>query len=123
MAEFHHSSLAPDASDIGDILRRKRRMRPRRACQPCRYRKVNALTKTPCQSCSEPGHPELCSYDHLPKRVDAGQPTIAFSARSSDRWTPSRVEWDEMCRRLSALERRFQHLQPDDAESLDQCKI
>jgi hypothetical protein len=53
----------------------KRKSRSQRVCQPCRLRKVKCTYETPCRTCIERGHPELCHY--LPevssKRARAGK--------------------------------------------------
>ena len=93
----------PDAiPDDSSILRGKRKRRPQRVCQPCRLRKVKCTYETPCNSCVQREHPELCLYDSdvLPKRVNTGPPT-----EDGEAWLPSKQEWYEMRDRLASVDR------------------
>ena len=104
------------------ILRRKRKTRPQRACHPCRLRKVKCDYQTPCKTCVERDHPELCSKEEdqpPPKRVNAGpSPSYPLHNESEEMWTPSRSEWYQMCSTLSSVERSLQELRQDMAKLL-----
>jgi len=116
-------SPAPDgqleATAIDSVLRKKRKRRAQRVCQPCRSRKVRCTCETPCRSCLERGHPELCLYDAdapVPsKRVNASPQTD-----NSERWLPSKQEWHDMSDRLADIERLLRELvKPVPKRSLD----
>jgi hypothetical protein len=113
MAEFHQPHLTPETSDIADILRRKRKARPQKACQPCRIRKVKCTYETPCHTCVERNHPELCAYEPLPKRVNSGpySPTIGGGGVVAESWQPTRLEWEHTQQRLASLEQTVRTLQ------------
>lgn len=49
-----------DTSRISELLKRKRRTRGIKSCFPCRHRKVRCDGNTPCSSCVQRHHPELC---------------------------------------------------------------
>ncbi|KAJ5779104.1 Transcription factor [Penicillium paradoxum] len=49
-----------DTSRISELLKRKRRTRGIKSCFPCRHRKVRCDGNTPCSSCIQRHHPELC---------------------------------------------------------------
>jgi hypothetical protein len=102
----------PRASDLSALLRRKRKTRPQRACQPCRLRKVKCNYNVPCTTCVERHHPELCSIENdeqPPKRSAAA----ASAADSDEPWTPSKSEWYQMCTSLSSVEQSLRQLQHD----------
>jgi hypothetical protein len=72
------------APELDDLLRQKRKTRPQKACQPCRIRKVKCSYETPCRTCVDRDHPELCSYERPAKRVNFGPgPTLSASHDSS----------------------------------------
>jgi hypothetical protein len=112
MAEFHRPQITPEASDIADILRRKRKARPQKACQPCRIRKVKCTYETPCHTCVERNHPELCAYEPLPKRINSTpySPTLGNVGES---WRPTRLEWEQTQQRLASLEQTVRALQSE----------
>jgi hypothetical protein len=112
MADFQQPHITPEISDIADILRRKRKARPQKACQPCRIRKVKCTYETPCHTCVERNHPELCAYEPLPKRVNSApySPTIGSVGES---WKPTRFEWEETQLRIASLEQTVRALQEE----------
>lgn len=96
-----------DDESLIDILRTKRKAVSRqKVCQPCRLRKVRCSYDTPCKSCIERGHPELCIYadDPNPKRVFTDlAPNSPPKPPDEDRWSPSRQEWLEMRQDLRSV--------------------
>jgi len=103
----------PEADAIDALLRKKRKRRTQRVCQPCRLRKVKCTYETPCQSCTERGHPELCIYDSdlAAKRVQTHMATpLDPPAEDSERWLPSKQEWREVCDRLATVDRLLRDL-------------
>lgn len=50
-------------TELKSILRERQLSRIRRACLPCRERKVRCNHQVPCQTCVKRGHSDLCSYD------------------------------------------------------------
>ena len=74
---------ARDASQIDQILRRKRKARKARVCYPCRQRKVKCDYGTPCQRCIDREHPELCSYQQTPKTRSLDLNLVSSSADSA----------------------------------------
>ncbi|KAL7952683.1 hypothetical protein V8C34DRAFT_322685 [Trichoderma compactum] len=49
-------------SEYNLMLVMRRRLRPAKACYPCRRRKVKCNLSQPCESCNIRGHPDLCDY-------------------------------------------------------------
>ena len=49
-------------SDLRRVLRQRQLARNRRACLPCRERKVRCDHQQPCQTCLKRGHADLCFY-------------------------------------------------------------
>ncbi|KAF5690471.1 hypothetical protein FDENT_3855 [Fusarium denticulatum] len=49
--------------DLKSILRVRQLARIRKACLPCRERKVRCNHQQPCQTCIKRGHSDLCYYD------------------------------------------------------------
>ncbi|KAF5638039.1 hypothetical protein F52700_4743 [Fusarium sp. NRRL 52700] len=49
--------------DLKSILRVRQLARIRKACLPCRERKVRCNHQQPCQTCVRRGHSDLCFYD------------------------------------------------------------
>jgi len=102
--------LLPDVENVDTILRRKRKARSGlRACYPCRQRKVKCSYDTPCQTCVEREHPEICSYDPPPKRVDV-EGSASRLIQNSEPWVPSKHEWDELRAKLNTIEHILQEL-------------
>lgn len=111
--------LVPDSKslsieEINERLHRKRKTRNRKACYPCRQRKVGCNYEAPCQKCIERNHPELCVYDPVSQKhqLDA----LAgdhFQAKSSPK-PPSRgTTLEEIGERLSSIEQSIQELRND----------
>jgi hypothetical protein len=99
-----------------DLLRGKRKARPHRVCQPCRLRKVKCNYDSPCQTCVERGHPELCLYapDQPPKRVYTDvAPVTAPRPEGDERWTPAKREWNQMRESLVAVDQSLRELRLD----------
>ncbi|EXA29169.1 hypothetical protein FOVG_17225 [Fusarium oxysporum f. sp. pisi HDV247] len=55
------SSISPPAN-LRRILRERQSARNRKACLPCRERKVKCNHEQPCQTCVKREHPDLCFY-------------------------------------------------------------
>jgi len=81
-----------------------------KACNPCRQRKVRCSYESPCQTCVERQHPELCKYDARLKRIQlvpgpAGSPLGASSTRLPPGDGPEAADdWDALLDKLDRLE-------------------
>ncbi|KAJ4259540.1 hypothetical protein NW762_007469 [Fusarium torreyae] len=53
-------------ADLRRMLRERQLARNRKACLPCRERKVRCNHEQPCQTCVKRGHSDLCFYDQDP---------------------------------------------------------
>ena len=53
-------STIPSKADVDKALQEKRQRRDQRACYPCSSRKVRCDRTTPCRTCVQRGHPEIC---------------------------------------------------------------
>lgn len=99
----------PPEADVNavDTLRRKRKRRSQKVCQPCRLRKVKCTYETPCRSCIERGHPQLCIYDS-----DQSFQRVSMDPANEDseRWLPSKLEWHEMRDRLANVDHLLRDL-------------
>jgi len=105
-SSHHQPSLAPD--DVNEILRQKRKTRLQRACYPCRQRKVKCDNATPCQTCKDRQHSQLCTYEPPSKRIDDGS-----SHRSSSCHAPairSPITHDKVLKKLEHLEHYIQDI-------------
>ncbi len=51
------------SSNLKRILRERQLARNRKACLPCRERKVRCNHQQPCQTCLKRGHADLCFYE------------------------------------------------------------
>lgn len=51
------------APTLKDVLRARQTARNRKACLPCRERKVRCDREHPCITCSKRGHADLCRYE------------------------------------------------------------
>lgn len=56
-------AAATQPPDLKSILRVRQLARIRKACLPCRERKVRCNHQQPCQTCVKRGHSDLCFYD------------------------------------------------------------
>ncbi|SCO42060.1 uncharacterized protein FFNC_08303 [Fusarium fujikuroi] len=56
-------AAATQPPDLKSILRVRQLARIRKACLPCRERKVRCNHQQPCQTCIKRGHSDLCFYD------------------------------------------------------------
>ncbi|KAF5690958.1 hypothetical protein FCIRC_689 [Fusarium circinatum] len=56
-------AVATQPPDLKSILRVRQLARIRKACLPCRERKVRCNHQQPCQTCIKRGHSDLCFYD------------------------------------------------------------
>lgn len=56
------NSTATPPSNLRRILRERRLAHSRKACLPCRERKVRCDHQQPCQTCRKRGHADLCLY-------------------------------------------------------------
>jgi len=107
--------LPPALSSDLDASRRKRRAiaRGQKACNPCRQRKVRCSYESPCQTCADRQHPELCQYDApLSKRVQLGAgsdgsprvvPSESLPTAGDDGSEPA-GEWDSLLAKIDRLE-------------------
>ena len=106
-ANAHAESVAQ--SDVDEILRRKRKARGQRACYPCRQRKVKCNYGTPCKTCADRDHPELCLYQQPSKRVDISS-FPETSHPNSDDTTYLSPEWDWIASKIDNIEKSLQEL-------------
>jgi hypothetical protein len=97
---------------VGETLRRKRKARGPRACDPCRQRKVKCDYETPCNTCIDRDHPELCLYQIPSKRVNFGSFTETLLPNSDD-GRPSGTEWNWICTKLNNVEQSLLELKKD----------
>ncbi|KAK5529010.1 hypothetical protein LTR23_010862 [Exophiala sp. CCFEE 6169] len=94
----HHVSPA----QVNQILRRKRKPRERRACYPCRQRKVKCNYETPCQRCIDRDHVDVCSYQQGPTGSTETEPIpnpfhASHSSHGPDRAGPDRNQfWSKL---------------------------
>ncbi|KAK5467065.1 hypothetical protein LTS15_000035 [Exophiala xenobiotica] len=92
-------------AQVNQILRRKRKARERRACYPCRQRKVKCNYETPCQRCIDRDHVDLCSYQQVAKgSTDAEQlpnPPVSGSSHGPHRAAP---DWNQLWSKLQTIE-------------------
>lgn len=97
-----------------DDARRKRKAvaKGQTACSPCQLRKVRCSYQSPCQTCVDREHPELCIYGAPAKRVilqqqqpDSPQPERRTSSPTTvNTWPPSKEQWHGLVSRLERLE-------------------
>lgn len=104
-------------TEINQILRRKRKARERRACYPCRQRKVKCNYGTPCQRCIDRDHIELCTYQETLRASDAessrNPPTSSGdSLQATQLW--SKLNTVEQCLRDIKTEIRSRGFSPED---------
>ncbi|CEI67806.1 unnamed protein product [Fusarium venenatum] len=62
--------------DLKKVLRERQLTRNRKACLPCRERKVRCNHQHPCQTCVKRGHSDLCFYDKAPGPRSQGRGVI-----------------------------------------------
>lgn len=68
MSHQPSSNVYPyDTELVGELLKRKRKIRGIRSCFPCRHRKVRCDGRVPCSSCLKRRHPELCRVPDTPE--------------------------------------------------------
>jgi hypothetical protein len=123
-----------------DVKRKRRAVaQGQKACNPCRLRKVKCSYQSPCQTCVEREHPELCLYDAPQKRVrlepspaaagpyqsPSSNPYQSPSSTSAqvvqrEEWKPTRREWNEMMDKLDSLGKNIQDLQSKLARNASQ---
>ncbi|RSL81398.1 hypothetical protein CEP51_005855 [Fusarium floridanum] len=80
------NATASPPGNLRKVLRERRLAHTRKACLPCRERKVRCDHQQPCQTCLKRGHADLCLYPepksalHSPKRrrcqSDGEEPVI-----------------------------------------------
>ncbi len=105
--------LQPAGPDPADGERKRRAIaQGQKACNPCRLRKVRCSYQSPCQTCVERQHPELCLYEAPSKRVrlaPMSAPSDASPSSSfSGPWLPSRDDWERLCGKIDKLEQGLQ---------------
>src|ERR1700760_683784 len=115
------TSTEPSTDAIATILPTKRKARSQRVCQPCRLRKVKSSYTSPCQTCIERGHPELCHYlpEQPSKRVymsvapplDPQTNDTQRQMLSKEKWIGDRISAVEAI--LKELRDAVQHIQRD----------
>ncbi len=92
-------------AQVNQILRRKRKARERRACYPCRQRKVKCNYETPCQRCIDRNHVDLCSYQQPPQETTETEPLsnppISSSSHGAYRAGP---DWKQLWSKLQTVE-------------------
>ena len=92
-------------------------------CAPCRVRKVKCSYDTPCRSCAERGHPELCDYSALEPRgcqapLDGEGNAEGATADDGDApgaWdeyyvSPKGDEWRDLRDKVGGIERLLREL-------------
>jgi hypothetical protein len=99
----------PVQSDIEVALRRKRKARGQKACNPCRQRKVKCNYETPCKTCVDRNHTELCRYQLPSKRLDLGS-SIENTPPNADHNGSKRAEWDRLCAKLDNVDNSLREL-------------
>lgn len=121
-----NGSLATPELDVDEILRRKRKARGgQKACYPCRSRKVKCSYESPCKTCIDREHPELCSYHPPAKRQNLGNDAVVVVDRSAtaresqdnSNWMPSRADWDVLRAKLDRVEQCLFELRRDAQKS------
>ena len=70
--------------DMKKILRERQLARNRKACLPCRERKVRCNHQQPCQTCVKRGHSDLCFYDQPPVPSSPRQGVIQVNQPATD---------------------------------------
>lgn len=91
-------------TEINQILRRKRKARERRACYPCRQRKVKCNYETPCQRCIDRDHVNLCSYQQVPKGVPDTPSTSKAASVLNDAPSGRNLDWNQLWSKLQTIE-------------------
>ncbi|KIW19497.1 hypothetical protein PV08_00069 [Exophiala spinifera] len=91
-------------TEINQILRRKRKARERRACYPCRQRKVKCNYETPCQRCIDRDHVNLCSYQQVPKGIVDTPSTSKPASVLNDAPSGRGLDWNQLWSKLQAIE-------------------
>lgn len=96
-------------SDLEKTLRRKRKARGQKACHPCRQRKVKCNYETPCKTCVDRNHPDLCRYQLPSKRLNLGS-SIENIPPPADHNGTKRAEWDRLCAKLDIVDNSLREL-------------
>ncbi|KAK5311412.1 hypothetical protein LTR93_011729, partial [Exophiala xenobiotica] len=98
----HHVSPA----QVNQILRRKRKPRERRACYPCRQRKVKCNYETPCRRRIDRDHVDLCSYQQGPSGSTETEPFPNPLHASNFSHGPDRAgpDWNQLWSKLKTVE-------------------
>jgi hypothetical protein len=78
--------MTPDAgpTDLKKILRERQLARNRKACLPCRERKVRCNHQQPCQTCVKRGHADLCFYNQAPESRSPRREVIQVNQPATD---------------------------------------
>jgi hypothetical protein len=71
-------------TDLKKILRERQLARNRKACLPCRERKVRCNHQQPCQTCVKRGHADLCFYDQAPEPRSPRREVIQVNQPATD---------------------------------------
>ncbi|KAJ5123594.1 hypothetical protein N7448_009691 [Penicillium atrosanguineum] len=106
-----------NTSQVRDLLKRKRRFRGIKSCFPCRHRKVRCDGASPCATCVQRGHPELCctpsaSGSGQDFERGGGRPEIWSPGLGRSAPTPS-SSMDLMISRLESIEEQISSLKAD----------
>jgi len=103
---------SPGQSDIEKALLRKRKARGQRACNPCRQRKVKCNYETPCKTCVDRNHRELCRYQLPSKRRDLGF-SVENLPPNPDHNGTKRAEWERLCAKLDNVDHSLRELKKE----------
>jgi Fungal specific transcription factor domain/Fungal Zn(2)-Cys(6) binuclear cluster domain len=101
-------------SELDSILSQKRKPRNKTACIPCRKRKVGCDKTSPCQTCIERRHPELCVYEST---NDIGSPfmnmTSIVSPSPSEHVSVPKNYLDMLMSKVDQLEHSLRELRSE----------
>jgi hypothetical protein len=99
----------PAQSDVERAILRKRKSRGQRACNPCRQRKVKCNYETPCKTCADRNHPDLCRYQIPSKRPDLSSSTPNLPSNAVHNGT-KQAEWSRLCAKLDQVDHSLREL-------------
>lgn len=90
-SDARDTALDAGPTDLKKILRERQLARNRKACLPCRERKVRCNHQQPCQTCLKRGHADLCFYNQAPEPrtpirevTQVNQPATDLDQRNKD---------------------------------------
>src|SRR5271170_6151695 len=111
MDTAHQAEAETTVNSDLEVLRRKRKARGQRACYPCRQRKVRCNYETPCKTCVDRDHPELCRYQLPSKRSNIDSTENLHTFANHDR--PSASEGNRIFNKLDEVEQSLRELKED----------